>query len=60
MPETKNPLVSRPKDRSLESFKRWMTEMTDHINPDHGSTLSEDQWKEKHRKFWEKADSVKK
>jgi len=59
MPDKKAPLLSRPKDRSLESFKKWMTEFVNYINPDHGSSLTEDQWKDKHKRFWAKVDASK-
>jgi hypothetical protein len=50
------PLVSRPKDRSLESFKKWILEMVKKLNPDAGDTMTDEKWKEKHKKFWAKAD----
>ena len=60
MPTKNKPLVSRPKDRSLASYKAWITEMTKHINPQSdGSSMTEDKWKQAHEKFWAKADAKK-
>lgn len=50
--------LSRPKDRSLEAFKKWITGVMQAFKPDAKDTTTEEQWQDAHRRFWEKADSA--
>ena len=55
--ESTSLLFSRPADESLESFKRWISGMFEHIT---GVPLSPEKdmsgaaWREKHAEFWRK------
>lgn len=61
MPDQK-PFLSRPKDRSLEAFKAWMKELFDRIlsSDAERDTISDEQWKKDHERFWAKVDEAKK
>ena len=54
----KLPFLSRPKDRSLESFKAWMTEITKQMGAK--GEVSDEKWVELHRRFWDKNDAAEK
>jgi hypothetical protein len=57
MPDEKPRLVlSRPKDKSLESFKAWIQGVVKAINPNAKDTTTEEQWIESWKKFWSKAE----
>jgi len=49
----KKPSLSRPKDRTLESFKAWMNEIVNSLAPDapEGDN-SEEHWIALWKKFW--------
>jgi hypothetical protein len=51
--------LSRPPDRSLETFKKWINGIMDALKPGTEDTTTEEQWADAHRRFWEKADSKK-
>ena len=55
--QTKRAILSRPKDRSLESYKAWMREFVSKINPNAKSVLTDEQWEDKWKRFWAKVDS---
>jgi hypothetical protein len=48
--------LSRPKDKSLEAYKAWITEITSRLNPDAKSTMTEEQWAERWNQFWCKVE----
>jgi hypothetical protein len=54
----KKPILSRPKDESLEAFKAWIMEIFTRFTGKTESEMSEEKWKEKYQAFWakEKAD----
>ena len=62
MPDEKVQLhISRPTDRTLESFKKWIQGVVERINP--GATdgkLTEEAWIKNHKEFWDKVDSASK
>jgi hypothetical protein len=47
-------MLSRPKDKSLESYKAWIKEFALSLNPDAKDTMTEEQWIEGWKKFWSK------
>ena len=49
------PIVSRPKDKSLASYKAWIQEITEFLKPGAKTVKTEEQWEEGWRKFWSKA-----
>jgi hypothetical protein len=46
-----------PKDRSLEAYKEWIINVAQKIQPDAKDSLSESEWKKRHKAFWEDVDS---
>ena len=50
----KAPLLSRPRDDSIQAYKDWILEfyrfLTGSTDPDGG--LTEEQWIKSHREFW--------
>ncbi len=48
--------LSRPKDKSLETYKAWITEIVLRLNPDAKDTLTEEQWVDKWKRFWAKVE----
>jgi hypothetical protein len=48
--------LTRPLDRSLESFKTWLMEMTQALVPGAPDDMTEEDWIDAHKKFWEKVD----
>jgi hypothetical protein len=50
---------SRPKDKSLQAYKDWITSVVNRINPDAEETMTESQWEEHWKEFWSKAEGVK-
>lgn len=51
-------MLSRPNDKSLESYKAWIKEITLSLNPDAKDTMMEAQWIEGWKKFWSKYASL--
>lgn len=61
MTETKAQLhITRPNDRSLEEYKKWIQGLVQKVNPGNESKMTEDDWIKAHREFWEKIDSTSK
>jgi len=48
--------LSRPKDKSLEAYKAWITEITLRLNPNAKETLTEEQWVDRWKRFWAKVE----
>lgn len=61
MAENKKPqlTLARPADRSLEAFKEFITKMAQRIAPGSKSVITDDEWVDLHRKFWENAGKDK-
>lgn len=58
----KPPLLSRPRDDSLEAYKAWMGEMYKHLTGkdiQDDESLTEEEWIERWREFWKKRDTSK-
>lgn len=51
IPMTKNPLLSRPKDRSLEAFRKWLKELAERMGGK--QTLTDKEIEAVWEKFWE-------
>jgi hypothetical protein len=49
--------LSRPADRSLATFKKWINGVMQALKPGAEDTTTEEQWRDAHRRFWEKADN---
>ena len=46
-------MISRPKDKGLEAFKAWMTEVMVGLRGEGGgSSISEERWEEAWAEFW--------
>jgi hypothetical protein len=50
---------SRPKDKSLQAYKDWITGVVNRINPDAKDTMTEAKWVESWKEFWSKAEDSK-
>ena len=50
--ENKKVILSRPKDKSLESFKAWIMELTLHMTGKAEDTMTPAEWEEKWKEFW--------
>jgi hypothetical protein len=48
--------LTRPADRSLEAFKKWMTDLAERLVPGAPNDMTEEKWVAKHKKFWEGVD----
>ena len=47
-------ILSRPKDRSLEAFKIWMTEIAERLTTQKVMiNLTEEEWKKNWKEFWQ-------
>ncbi len=57
-PPNKKPQLhlTRPANRSLEAFKKWMTELSERLVPGAPNNMTEAQWATKHKEFWERLD----
>lgn len=51
--------ITRPTDRSLEAYKKWVSGLVQKVNPKSASTMTEEDWKKAHKEFWDKVDSQK-
>jgi hypothetical protein len=52
------PLLSRPKDRTLQAFKEWMEEIGDKLLPkDAPRVMTEKDWERLWKEFWSEADT---
>lgn len=51
--------LGRPADRSLEAYKKFITDMTERILPGAPNTITDEKWLEYHKKFWEGVDKGK-
>lgn len=47
---------SRPKDKSLQAYKDWISRLTHLLNPDAEDTMTEEEWGAAWKKFWSKVD----
>ncbi len=46
--------LARPKDRSLEAFKIWMTEIAERLTTQKTMIrLTEDEWRKNWKEFWQ-------
>jgi sulfur relay (sulfurtransferase) DsrC/TusE family protein len=46
--------LSRPKDRSLEAFKLWMTEIAERLTTQKEMIkLTDEEWKKNWKEFWQ-------
>jgi hypothetical protein len=46
--------VSRPKDRSLEAYKAWITEIAERLTTNRtGIKWTEEEWRANWKKFWQ-------
>ena len=51
--------LTRPKDRTLESYKSWIRGLIERINPEQKrGQLTEEEWKKAHAEFWAKVDAA--
>lgn len=48
--------LTRPADRSLEAFKKWMMDLAERLVPGTPNNLTEEEWVQKHKEFLEKLD----
>jgi hypothetical protein len=50
-----NRLYTRPRDKTLEAFKAWIIQMTEHLTGKKGDdgSMTEQEWIEAWKKFWE-------
>ncbi len=48
--------LTRPADRSLEAFKKWMTDLAQRLVPGAPNDMTEEMWVAKHGEFWERLD----
>lgn len=54
--ENKTRVLSRPADRSLEAFKKWITDMVAKINPNAPpDDTTDEEWEADWKKFWSNA-----
>jgi hypothetical protein len=52
------PLLSRPKDKTLQAFKEWMKEIGDKLLPkDAPRVMTEKDWERLWKEFWSEADT---
>jgi hypothetical protein len=49
---------SRPKDKSLQAYKDWITGVVKRINPNAKDTMTEEKWEESWKRFWSKAEDI--
>ena len=49
-------ILSRPRDRSFEAYKEWMTEFSMRLLGPVDETITDEEWKEYHKQFWESKD----
>lgn len=54
MDEKKKPLLSRPKDESLQAFKDWIIELTIHLTGKTDDSMTDEKFEEAWKKFWKK------
>ena len=48
--------LSRPKDRSLQAYKEWMIEFSKRLLGGVDDTITDEEWEQYHKQFWERAD----
>ncbi len=48
--------LSRPKDRSLQAYKEWMIEFSKRLLGGVDDTITDEEWEQYHKQFWEVAD----
>lgn len=51
-------LYARPSDQSLQAFKDWMQGMVLRLNPNAKDTMTEEEWIESWKEFWDKEDDA--
>jgi len=49
---------ARPRDQSLQAFKDWMQSMVLRLNPNAKDTMTEEEWIESWKEFWDKVDDA--
>ena len=57
MAQNKKVLYLRPKDKSLEAFKAWISALMVHLAGEERDNMSEEQWRAYWLKFWAAGDS---
>jgi hypothetical protein len=51
--------VSRPKDKSLEAYKAWITEIAERLTTNRmGISWTEEEWIANWKKFWQERSGV--
>ena len=56
--EEEKRFLSRPKDRTLEAYKAWMTEIIDRMLPsDNPRVMTDQDWEDGWKIFWSDVDS---
>ncbi len=48
--------LTRPADRSLEAFKKWMIDLAERLVPGVPNNVTEEEWFANHKEFWERLD----
>jgi uncharacterized protein YaaR (DUF327 family) len=54
----KKPILSRPKDKSLEAYKAWIKEFVKSLGGSSEDDMTEEQWVEGWKKFWSKVNGI--
>jgi len=52
MDKKKEVLFLRPRDKSLEAFKAWISALMVHLTGEERDNLSEEQWRAYWQEFW--------
>ena len=52
----KGVLLSRPKDKNLEAYKAWISEMVHITGKKSDNSMSESEWEQAWKDFWNKDD----
>ena len=57
MDKKKEVLFLRPRDKSLEAFKAWISVLMVHLTGEERDNFSEEQWRAYWQKFWASDDA---
>ena len=57
MTQNRKVLYLRPRDKSLEAFKAWISALMVHLTGEERDNMSEEQWRAYWLKFWAAGDA---